>query len=57
MVDMLVAGRKLRGKRERRTRAALGLALAFATWQRLTREGALRDGEAAKLSARMVGAA
>jgi AcrR family transcriptional regulator len=57
MVDVLVAGRKLRGKRERRTRAALGLALAFVTWQRLTRDGGLRDGEAAKLSARMVGAA
>ena len=57
MVDVLVSGRKLRGKRERRTRAALGLALAFATWRRLTGEGGLRDGEAAKLSARMVAAA
>ena len=57
MIDVLVSGRKLRGKRERRTRAALGLALAFATWQRLTGGGGLRDGEAAKLSARMVAAA
>jgi AcrR family transcriptional regulator len=57
MREVLMAGRKLRGKRERRKRAAIALALAFPTWQRLTREEALRDGEAAKLMARAVGAA
>jgi AcrR family transcriptional regulator len=57
MADALMAGRKLRGKRERRTRAAIALALAFGTWQRLTRDGGLKDGEAAKLMARAVAAA
>jgi AcrR family transcriptional regulator len=57
MADALMTGRKLRGKRERRTRAAIGLALAFATWQRLTAEEGLKDGEAAKLMARAVDAA
>jgi len=57
MADMLMAARKLRGKRERRTRAAIGLALAFGTWQRLTGEEGLKDGEAAKLMARAVDAA
>ena len=57
MRDVLMAGRKLRGKRERRTRAAVSLALAFPTWQRLTGEEGLRDGEAAKLMARAVSAA
>ena len=57
MADVLMAGRKLHGKRERRTRAAIGLALAFGTWQRLTGEEGLKDGEAAKLMARAVDAA
>jgi len=57
MRDVLLAGRKLRGKRERRVRAAISLALAFPTWQRLTRDEGLRDGEAAKLMARAVAAA
>jgi AcrR family transcriptional regulator len=57
MTEALMAGRKLRGKRERRTRAAIGLALAFPTWQRLTAEEGLKDGEAAKLMARAVDAA
>ena len=57
MADALMAGRKLRGKRERRARAAIGLAIAFATWQRLTADGGLKDGEAAKLMARAVDAA
>jgi len=57
MAEALMAGRKLRGKRERRTRAAIGLALAFPTWQRLTAEEGLKGGEAAKLMARAVGAA
>jgi AcrR family transcriptional regulator len=47
--DSLLAGRGLRGHRRRRARAAIGLALAFPTWQRLTREEGLADGEAAEL--------
>ncbi len=36
--DSLMAGRGLRGRAARRTRAALGHALAFPTWRSLTRE-------------------
>ena len=57
MREVLMAGRKLRGKRERRTRAAIALALAFPTWQRLTREEGLKQTEAVKLMARAVAAA
>ena len=57
MLDALMAGRKLRGKRERRTRAAISLALAFETWQRLTREEGLKDREAVRLMGRAVAAA
>jgi hypothetical protein len=56
MAEALMAGRKLRGKKERRARAAIGLALSFPTWQRLTGDG-LKDGEAAKLMTRAVDAA
>jgi AcrR family transcriptional regulator len=44
--DSLMAGRGLRGHAARRTRAALGHALAFPTWRSLTREQGLGDGEA-----------
>ncbi|MDX6624304.1 MAG: hypothetical protein QOE75_2236 [Solirubrobacterales bacterium] len=49
----LAAAFRLRGKRSARARAALRLALDFATWERLSLEG-LADAEAAAL---MVGAA
>ena len=47
--DGLMAGRGLRGRAARRTRAALGHALAFPTWRSLTREQGLGDGEAVAL--------
>ena len=55
--DVLMAGRSLSGKKVQRVRAVLGLALAFPTWQRLTREEALSDKEALKTMLRAVAAA
>ena len=52
----LLAGRGLRGARRRRVAAAVGLALAFPTWQALAADG-LDDGEAVELMARAVAAA
>ena len=46
VVDQLMAGRGLRGAAARRTRAALGHALAFPTWRSLAREHGLSDAEA-----------
>jgi AcrR family transcriptional regulator len=62
--DILMAGRGLRGRAARRTRAAIGHALSFPTWRSLTREqglaaadavavmGALVEGSAAARSGR-----
>jgi AcrR family transcriptional regulator len=47
--DILIAGRGLRGRAARRTRAAIGHALAFPTWRSLTREQGLTDGDAVAL--------
>lgn len=47
--DTLMAGRRLRGAARRRTRAAVGHAIAFSTWKSLVREQGLGDGEAAAL--------
>ncbi len=55
--DVLVAGRGLRGHAARRTRAAIGHALAFGTWRSLTREQGLDDEAAAGLMAALVAAA
>lgn len=44
--DALLAGRGLRGPRRRRVGAALGLALAFSTWQHLVRTEGIEDDEA-----------
>jgi AcrR family transcriptional regulator len=52
--DVLMAGRGLRGRAARRTRAALGHALAFPTWRSLTREQALADGDAVALMCALV---
>ena len=52
--DSLMAGRRLRGRAARRTRAALGHALAFPTWRSLTREQGLGDGEAVALMSVLV---
>ena len=52
--DSVMAGRGLRGHASRRTRAALGHALAFPTWRSLTREQGLGDGEAVTLMSVLV---
>lgn len=52
--DILMAGRALRGHAARRTRAAIGHALAFPTWRSLTREQGLADAEAVGLMCRLV---
>jgi AcrR family transcriptional regulator len=55
-VEALTAGRRLRGTRRERVRAALGVALDFATWRTLSAAG-LGDAEAAALAARFVAVA
>ena len=47
--DTLIAGRRLRGRALRRTRAAIAHALAFATWRSLVHEQGLEDEEAVAL--------
>jgi AcrR family transcriptional regulator len=51
--DMLMAGRGLRGHAARRTRAALGHALAFPTWRSLTRDHGLSEADAVDLMCRL----
>jgi hypothetical protein len=51
--DTLTAGRRAR----KRQRAAIGHALAFATWRSLAREQGLDDAQAADLMCRLVAAA
>lgn len=53
IAEILLAGRGLRGNARRRTAAAIGHALAFATWQSLTGRG-LSDQEAAALMTALV---
>jgi len=56
--DILMASRGLRGRAARRTRAAIGHALAFPTWRSLARDQELRDADAvALMSALIAGAA
>jgi AcrR family transcriptional regulator len=55
--DSLMAGRGVRGGAARRTRAAIGHALAFPTWRSLTREQGLSDADAVRLMVRLVQAA
>jgi AcrR family transcriptional regulator len=55
--DTLMAGRTPRGRARQRMRAAIGHALAFATWRSLTVEQGLDDGRAADLMCRLVAAA
>lgn len=52
--DALMAGRGLRGRAARRRRAAIGHALAFATWRSLVLEQGLDGDEAAALMSRLV---
>lgn len=56
-VHLLMRGRGLRGNAAKRTRAAIGHALAFRTWQDLTRVQGLDDRQAAELASRLVTAA
>jgi AcrR family transcriptional regulator len=52
--DILMAGRGLRGHSARRTRAALGHALAFQTWRSLTDDQGLSDDDAVALMSLLV---
>jgi AcrR family transcriptional regulator len=52
--EILLAGRGARGAAGRRRRAALGHALAFATWRSLAREQDLDDAEAARMMCALV---
>ena len=56
IVELLLKGRGVRGRRRRRIAAALRLVLEFGTWDALTAAG-LDDGEAAALAAGMVAGA
>jgi AcrR family transcriptional regulator len=56
-VEILMKGRGLRGNAAKRTRAAIGHALAFRTWQDLTGAQGLDDTQAAALMSRMVATA
>jgi AcrR family transcriptional regulator len=52
--EILVRGRPERGRRRDEARAAIGHALAFPTWQSLTREQGLDDSRAVGLMSAMV---
>lgn len=55
--DTLMSGRGLRGAARRRTRAAIGHAIAFSTWKSLVREQGLGDAEATTLMCALIAAA
>lgn len=57
ITELLMQGRGLRGKARDRTRAAIGHAISFRTYQQLTEEAALDDDAAAELMRRLVAAA
>lgn len=52
--DILMAGRGVRGRAARRTRAAIGHALAFPTWRSLAREQGLADADVVTLMCALV---
>ena len=54
--DILMAGRRARGRGRQRTQAAIGHAVAFTTWRSLASEQDLDDRQAADLMCRLVGA-
>ncbi len=56
-VEILMRGKGLRGNAAKRTRAAIGHALSFNTWQDLSRTQGLGDRQAAELMSRLVSAA
>jgi AcrR family transcriptional regulator len=51
---VLMAGRRLRGQASRRTRAAVGHAVAFATWKSLVRTQGLTEDDAVALMCALV---
>ena len=53
----LTSGRELRGRQRRLVRAAIGHALAFATWRSLVRDEGLADSQASDLMCRLVACA
>jgi AcrR family transcriptional regulator len=55
--EILARGRALRGNATKRTRAAIGHALAFRTWQDLTEAQGLDDAQAAALMSALVAGA
>ena len=55
--DTLLQGRGLRGAARRRTKAAIGHAIAFPTWKSLVREQGLSNADAAALMRALVAAA
>ncbi|HEY8501312.1 MAG TPA: TetR/AcrR family transcriptional regulator [Solirubrobacterales bacterium] len=57
VAEILMRGRGLRGKAAKRTRAAIGHALAFRTWQDLTGAQGLDDEQAAELMSALVAGA
>jgi AcrR family transcriptional regulator len=52
--DLLMDGRSLRGRRRDEARAAIGHALAFPTWQSLTRDQGLDNDQAAELMCQLL---
>jgi AcrR family transcriptional regulator len=52
-VDVLVVGRRLRGRRQRMLRAGLALALSFDTWRTLVREQGLDQEQAVAVALRL----
>jgi AcrR family transcriptional regulator len=52
--DVLMAGRLVRGQAARRTRAAIGHAVAFPTWRSLTHDHGLSDEDAVRLMGLLV---
>lgn len=57
VAEAILRGRRERGEARRRVAAAVGHAVAFSTWQSLTRDQGLEDDEAVALMAAMVEAA
>jgi len=55
--EILMRGRGLRGNAAKRTRAAIGHALAFRTWQDLTEAQGLNDAQAVQLMATLIAVA
>ena len=54
-VEVLLAGRGVRGRRRALLRAGIALALSFDTWRTLTREQGLNDEQAAVVALRLAG--